>query len=151
MSSLSSLREFPRSLAITPQVDCLFTQGSHAIPNYFDSFSHLAKGGCPCYKTPPPPCSRGLFAHLLSWQRHRLILSWRDLATFILVIPRGFAPNSCSTTWTWLCGLDFVIPLRIAPSTCCTTRAWLCGLALRIMDRRLFGLQATVCILSARS
>lgn len=151
MSCLSSLREFLRSSLITPQVNCLFTQGGHALLNYFESFLHLAKGGCPCYKTPSSSSSRGLLPICYLDKDIGSSWDWRDLATLNLVIPHRFAPNSCSKTWVRLCGLEFVIPLRIAPSSCSTTWVWLCRLVLQIVDRLLFGLHATIGILSVRS
>ena len=76
-------------------------------------FSHLAKGGCPCYKTPSPPSSWVSFVKRFSYK-----LMQQECCR---------SKRSC-----YLCSCEFIRirkkePL-VPPSSCSTVPAFLCGL-----------------------
>ena len=119
------LREFPRSPPITPQVDCLFSQGSHENAAYFESFSHLAKGVVPAIK-PHLPNFLGAFVKPFSYKllQPDCLRDLRDpcylcSCEFIRIHEKEplVPPSSCSTVPAVLCGLVPVCASAIVRTT----------------------------------
>ena len=115
MSRLSTLREFPRSSATTPKVDCLFIQGSHANLFTFETIFRPSQGGfVPSIKPHLLHPLEKTFCQTIQLQAYAARLLERSERScylcsceFIRIREKEplIPPSSCSMVPTILCGL----------------------------------------------